>query len=73
MPEVFVAAGSNSTGPTPQMRRPAFEGEKNAVATMSPNPLMRELAEPAPGCDVSGMMTRKTMFVDGLIANGTTG
>ena len=69
--EEFVAAGSRKTGPAPQMMRPDFEGEKKAVATMSPRPLIRRSA--GPGCDVSGMMTRRMTFVLGLIPNGITG
>ena len=44
------AAGRRNTGPTPQITRPDSAGEKNAVATMSPSPLMRTPS--GPGCDV---------------------
>ena len=65
---LFVATGSRKTGPTPQMMRPDLAGEKNAVATTSPSPLMR--VPSGAGCDVSGMMTRRITFVLGLTREG---
>ena len=67
---LFVAAGIRNTGPAPQMIRPDLTARK-AVITMSPIPLMRTSVDP--GCDVSGMMTRRMTFVLLLIPNGMTG
>ena len=53
------------------MIRPDFAGEKKAVATTSPRPFTRTPS--APGCEVSGMMTRRMMLVLGVMPNGTTG
>jgi hypothetical protein len=69
--ELLVATGSRTTGPAPQMMRPDAAGEKKAVATMSPSPLMRRPS--GPGCDASGMITRRITFVLLETPNGITG
>ena len=66
------AAGSRNTGPTPQMMRPGLRGReergRDDVAEAVDARRRR-----AVGCDVSGMMTRRMMFVLLLMPNGMTG
>src|SRR4030095_6907543 len=68
---LFVADGRRNTGPAPQITRPGADGDRNAVATMSPKPLTRALS--APVCDAIGMSTRRMMCMPLLAAIGTTG
>jgi hypothetical protein len=68
---VFVAVGRRTSGPTLQIIRPDFDGEKSALSTKSPNPFSR--VSSGPGCDMTGMITRRITLVLELTANGMTG
>ena len=65
--------GSWTTGPAPQIHSPGLAGDRNAVNTVSPMPLVRRSPGPSDGIEITGRIVRVMMFHSLLIEIGTTG
>ena len=61
-----MLVGSCSTGPAPQIRPLGSAGDRKAVKTMSPMPLVRSSPGNIAGCEITGRMVRVMMFQSGL-------
>jgi len=57
-----LLVGSWKTGPTPQIQCPGFAGDRNAVNTVSPMPLVAGSVGLSDGFQITGTIVRVMMF-----------
>lgn len=69
----LLCVGNCITGPPPQMIFPGLAGERKAVNTVSPTPLVRSSPGESEGIEMTGTMVRVMMFQSSLTETGITG
>src|SRR6478735_2709909 len=69
----LLLVGSWITGPAPQIHLPGFAGERKAVTTISPTPLVLSMPGPNEGIEMTGNIVRVMMFQSLFTEIGITG